>query len=49
MSPASKQYPVLVTDDRFLTVLDASLELRRHRDDLVPASRSKLRAIADLP
>ena len=36
-------------DDRFLTVLNASLELRRHRDDLVPASRDKLRALADLP
>ena len=36
-------------DDRFLTVLNASLELRRHRDDLIPASRDKLRALADLP
>ena len=36
-------------DDRFLTVLNASLELRRYRDDLVPASRDKLRALADLP
>ena len=36
-------------DDRFLTVLNASLEFRRYRDDLVPASRDKLRALADLP
>ena len=36
-------------DDRFLTVLNASLELRRHRDDLAPANRNRLYALAGLP
>ena len=36
-------------DDRFLTVLNASLELRRHRDELGPANRNRLRALAGFP
>ena len=35
-------------DDRFLTVLNASLELRRHRGDLAPANRNRLNALAGL-
>lgn len=35
--------------DRFLTVLNASLELRRHRSELDPSSRDRLGALADLP
>ena len=35
-------------DDRFLTVLNASLEFRRHRDRLAPASQDELRAIIGL-
>lgn len=36
-------------DDRFLTVLNASLEFRRHRDRLAPASQDELRALIGLP
>ena len=36
-------------DDRFLTALNASLELRRHRSELNPSSRGRLGALADLP
>ena len=34
-------------DDRFLIALNASLELRRHRDDLAPSSRDRLCALAE--
>ena len=37
-----------IPDDRFLSVVNASLELRRHRDELAPDSRNRLRALAGL-
>ena len=37
-----------IQDDRFLSAINASLELRRHRDELAPANRHRLRALAGL-
>ena len=35
-------------DEQFLAVINTSLELRRRRDELAPANRHRLRAIAEL-
>ena len=37
-----------IPDDRFMIAVNASLELRRHRDELAPDSRNRLRALAGL-
>ena len=37
-----------IPDERFMAVVNASLELRRHRDELAPDSRNRLRALAGL-
>ena len=37
-----------IPDERFMIAVNASLELRRHRDELAPDSRNRLRALAGL-